>query len=129
MIGSTRLGRVGEAVGRWVYDQRFDLPLLDEPAAPSEGPYSQPHTKAWTSKIETFDAFVFVTPEYNHGISGALKNAIDFLYCKWNNKRRGFVGYDSSGRNACGGESAAGDGRAASRRRARPGRPVALHRF
>jgi NAD(P)H-dependent FMN reductase len=112
IIGSTRPGRVGEAVAQWVYDlagQRsdaqfdlvdirdFHLPLLDEPVPPSQGKYSQPHTKAWAAKIDAFDAFVFVTPEYNHGISGALKNALDFLYREWNNKAAGFVGYGSAG--------------------------------
>jgi NAD(P)H-dependent FMN reductase len=75
----------------------FDLPLLDEPVPPSMGQYSQPHTKAWAAKIDSFDGYVFVTPEYNHGISGALKNAIDFLYREWNNKAAGFVGYGSAG--------------------------------
>jgi NAD(P)H-dependent FMN reductase len=75
----------------------FDLPLLDEPVPPSMGQYSKPHTKAWAAKIESFDAFVFVTPEYNHGTSGALKNAIDYLYREWNNKAAGFVGYGSAG--------------------------------
>ena len=72
-------------------------PLLDEPVPPSMGQYSKPHTKAWAAKIASFDGFVFVTPEYNHGISGALKNAIDFLYAEWNNKAAGFVGYGSAG--------------------------------
>ena len=95
IIGSTRPGRVGEAVGRWVFQiagQRddakfelvdikdFNLPLLDEPVPPSMGKYSKPHTKVWAEKIGSFDAFVFVTPEYNHATSGALKNAIDFLF-------------------------------------------------
>ena len=112
IIGSTRPQRVGESVARWVLERAqrrddaecelvdirdFDLPLLDEPIPPSQGQYSKPHTKAWASKIATFDAFVFVTPEYNHGISGALKNAIDFLYAEWNNKSAGFVGYGSAG--------------------------------
>ena len=48
--------------------------------------YKNPHTKAWAAKIGTFDAFVFVTPEYNHSTSGALKNAIDFLFREWNDK-------------------------------------------
>ena len=60
------------------------------------GQYGQPHTKAWAAKIESFDAYVFVTPEYNHGTSGALKNAIDYLYREWNNKAAGFVGYGSA---------------------------------
>ncbi|MGH8728285.1 MAG: NADPH-dependent FMN reductase [Burkholderiales bacterium] len=112
IIGSTRPGRVGEGVARWVYEtaqQRndaefelvdikdFNLPLLDEPVPPSLGKYSKPHTKAWAAKIDSFDAYVFVTPEYNHGIAGALKNAIDFLYREWNNKAAGFVGYGSAG--------------------------------
>ena len=63
------------------------------PLPPSMGQYSQPHTKAWAAKIATFDAFVFVTPEYNHSTSGALKNAIDYLFREWNDKAAGFVGY------------------------------------
>ncbi|MBA3887487.1 MAG: NAD(P)H-dependent oxidoreductase, partial [Acidobacteria bacterium] len=54
------------------------------------------HTKRWAAKIASFDAFVFVTPEYNHSTSGALKNAIDFLYAEWNNKAAGFVSYGSA---------------------------------
>lgn len=110
ILGSTRPGRKGEAVAKWFHElavQRkdaefelvdlkdFDLPLLDEAVPPSMGKYSQEHTKRWSAKINSFDAFVFVTPEYNHGTSGALKNAIDFLYHEWNNKAAGFVGYGS----------------------------------
>jgi NAD(P)H-dependent FMN reductase len=51
----------------------------------------------WAAKIGSFDAFVFVTPEYNHAPSAALKNAIDFLYKEWNNKAAGFVGYGGAG--------------------------------
>jgi NAD(P)H-dependent FMN reductase len=112
ILGSTRPGRNGEAVAHWVHEfargrndaeyelvdiAEFDLPLLDEPVPPSQGKYSKPHTKAWAAKIASFDGFVFVTPEYNHGTSGALKNAIDFLYAEWNNKAAGFVSYGSSG--------------------------------
>ncbi len=75
----------------------FNLPLLDEPVPPSRHQYSKPHTKLWAQKIASFDGFVFVTPEYNHGTSGALKNAIDFVYAEWNNKAAGFVGYGSAG--------------------------------
>lgn len=112
IIGSTRPKRVGESVARWVYERAkqrsdaefelvdiadFKLPLLDEPIPPSQGKYSQPHTIAWAEKIAAFDAYVFVTPEYNHGTSGALKNALDFLYREWNNKAAGFVSYGSVG--------------------------------
>ena len=112
IIGSTRPGRNGEAVAKWVYEiakkrrdaefelvdiKDYELPLLDEPVPPSMGQYSRPHTKRWAAKIDSFDGFVFVTPEYNHGISGALKNAIDFLFAEWNNKAAGFVSYGSVG--------------------------------
>jgi NAD(P)H-dependent FMN reductase len=75
----------------------YNLPLLDEPIPPSMGQYTKEHTKIWATKIDSFDAYVFVTPEYNHGISGALKNAIDFLFKEWNNKVAGFVSYGSAG--------------------------------
>lgn len=112
IIGSTRPGRHGEAVARWVHnlavkrsDAEFEvvdlvdfrLPLLDEPMPASVGEYTLPHTRAWAAKIATSDAYVFVTPEYNHSVSGALKNAIDFLYAEWNNKAAGFVSYGSTG--------------------------------
>jgi NAD(P)H-dependent FMN reductase len=112
IVGSTRPGRKALDVANWVMEiaglrgdagfelvdiQDFNLPLLDEPVPPSLGQYSQPHTKAWAARIAPFDGFVFVTPEYNHGTSGALKNAIDFLYKEWNNKAAGFVGYGSAG--------------------------------
>jgi NAD(P)H-dependent FMN reductase len=69
-----------------------------KPGCPAAaGQYSQPHTLAWAEKIASFDGFVFVTPEYNHSTSGALKNAIDFLFAEWNNKAAGFVSYGSVG--------------------------------
>src|SRR3989449_7422825 len=61
------------------------------------GQYNKPHTKKWAARIEPFDGFVFVTPEYNHGISGAMKNAIDFLFREWNDKAAGFVSYGGAG--------------------------------
>lgn len=112
IVGSTRPGRKALDVAKWVEgiaSQRsdakfeivdiadFNLPLLDEPIPPSQGKYGKPHTIAWASKIAEFDGFIFVTPEYNHSTSGALKNAIDFIYAEWNNKAAGFVGYGSMG--------------------------------
>lgn len=108
ITGSTRPGRNNHAVANWVYDlakQRkdaevelvdisdYNLPLLNEPMPPSYGQYHHEHTKAWSGKIASFDAYVFVAPEYNHSVSGALKNAIDYLYREWNNKAAGFVSY------------------------------------
>jgi len=112
ITGSTRPNRKSPDVARWVLDlakargdaeyelvdiKDFELPLLDEPAPPSMGNYKQPHTQRWAAKIASLDAFVFVSPEYNHGITGALKNAIDFLFAEWNHKAAGFVSYGSAG--------------------------------
>jgi NAD(P)H-dependent FMN reductase len=111
IVGSTRPGRKAESVANWIVAkagnrrdmeleivdiERYNLPLLDEPIPPSQAKYSKAHTKAWAQKVASFDAFVFVTPEYNHGTSGALKNALDFVYGEWNNKAAGFVSYGAS---------------------------------
>src|SRR5947207_5962609 len=112
ITGSTRPNRKSPDVAKWVLEiarrrndaeyelvdiQDFELPLLDEPAPPSMGKYQQPHTKRWAAKIASQDAFVFVTPEYNHGIPAALKNAIDFLFAEWKHKAAGFVSYGGAG--------------------------------
>ena len=112
IIGSTRPGRVGETVGKWVYEQskgrsdaefelvdikEYDLPLLDEPKLAAVQDYSKDHTKKWSAKIAEFDGYIFVTPEYNHSTSAALKNALDFLYNEWTNKAAGFVSYGAIG--------------------------------
>src|SRR6195952_3911648 len=112
IIGSTRPGRGGDQVAKWVLDQAsqrgdadyelvdladFALPHLDEAVPASVGQYANDHTRAWADKIDSFDGFIFVTPEYNHSTSGALKNAIDFLFAEWNNKAAGFVSYGAVG--------------------------------
>lgn len=113
LIGSTRPRRRGESVGRWVHQVAserddatydlldladFDLPLYDEPVPPAMGqPPTHEHTKRWANAIASYDAFVIVTPEYNHSVPGALKNALDFLFAEWNDKAVGFVGYGSAG--------------------------------
>jgi len=112
VTGSTRPNRKSADVAKWVlriarergdaeYElvdvKDFELPLLDEPIPPIMGKYQQPHTKRWAAKIASLDAFVFVSPEYNHGIPAALKNAIDFLFAEWNDKAAGFVSYGGAG--------------------------------
>ena len=112
ILGSTRPGRRGEAVARWVYDiakkrsdaqfelvdlKDYALPLLDTPIPPAAGQPHPPHVVAWAEKVASLDAYVFVTPEYNHSTSGVLKNAIDYLFYEWANKAAGFVSYGSSG--------------------------------
>jgi NAD(P)H-dependent FMN reductase len=108
VLGSTRPGRRGEGVAKWVLGEAtkrpdadfelidlldYPLPHLDEPMPPSMGQYQNQHTKDWAATIAQFDGFIFVTPEYNHSTSGVLKNAIDFLYAEWKNKAMGVVSY------------------------------------
>jgi NAD(P)H-dependent FMN reductase len=113
VLGSTRPGRRAEAVASWFMDvgcahlqpcrghaslelldlADFDLPVLDEPKAAVFGDYAQVHTRRWAAAVEACDGFVFVTPEYNRSLPGALKNAIDYLFAEWNDKAAGFVGY------------------------------------
>ena len=71
----------------------FDLPLLDEVIPAGAKMYANDHTKAWGAKLEEFDAFIFVTPEYNHSISGSLKNALDSVATEFNHKVAGIVNY------------------------------------
>ncbi|MEV6242238.1 NADPH-dependent FMN reductase [Lentzea sp. NPDC051838] len=112
ILGSTRPGRRSEAVAQWVVnvansrsDASFelidlaevDLPLLDEPVPAIFGEYAHVHTRSWASTIASYDGFVFVTPEYNHSFSAALKNALDYLYAEWNDKAAGFVGLGGHG--------------------------------
>ena len=112
IVGSIRPGRKGLEVAQWVHSiasgrtsaeyelvdlMDYNLPLLDEAVPPVMGPGTKEHTKRWAAKIATFDGFVFVTPEYNHGPPASLKNAMDFLFKEWCNKAVGFVGYGGTG--------------------------------
>ncbi len=111
IVGSTRPGRNGKAVADWILEQAagreatyelvdladHPLPLLDEAIPASMHMYQNEHTKKWAETIAQYDGYVFVTPEYNHSTSGALKNAIDYIYSEWNDKAAAFVGYGSVG--------------------------------
>ena len=108
LIASTRPGRVGLPVGQWVYQRAIEfagfdvrlvdlaelaLPFLDEPKHPAQGNYVHDHTRAWSAIVDDADAFVFVFPEYNNGITAPLKNAIDFVSKEWAFKPVGLVSY------------------------------------
>ena len=114
IIGSTRPVRKGGGVGRWVHEvasrrgdadfelvdlRDFGLRLLEAEVVPSDagGEYADAATRAWSRAVASYDGFVFVTPEYNHGLPAALKNAVDVLWPEWGNKTVGFVGYGFDG--------------------------------
>ena len=77
----------------------YDLPLLSEPTVPgaANGVYECAQTQAWSATVTEFDGFVWVTPEYNHGVPAAMKNALDVLFGEWNHKAVGFVSYGADG--------------------------------
>ncbi|WML41174.1 NADPH-dependent FMN reductase [Neobacillus sp. OS1-2] len=106
ILGSTRQGRVSPQVGEWVKgiaDKRgdanyeivdiadFNLPFLGT----TDG--TEPGIAAWNQKLANLDGFVFIVQEYNHSITGALKNALDFAREAWNDKAAGIVSYGSTG--------------------------------
>lgn len=108
IVASTRPGRVGIHVANWfavevkkyhefkaeVLDLgKINLPLIDEPHHPKIRKYTKEHTKEWSRKIEEADAFVVITPEYNHFAPPALINAIDYLYEEWSYKPVGIISY------------------------------------
>lgn len=112
IISTTRSSRWGKVPADWIAtkikaDSRmnatvvdladFDLPLFDEMASNLWMPSSDPKAIAWQEEIAKYDGYVFVTAEYNHSISGALKNALDQAYLEWNHKPAAAVGYGGVG--------------------------------
>jgi NAD(P)H-dependent FMN reductase len=117
VVGSTRPGRQCDTVARWVHDAArgrtgdvgsveyavldladFELALLDEPVpAALSSAYAHERTRRWSRAVDRVDGYVFVTPEYNHGTTAALKNALDLLYVEWGDKAAGFVSYGLQG--------------------------------
>jgi NAD(P)H-dependent FMN reductase len=108
IIGSTRPGRIAPIIGKWAAEQaeafggfnvqvldlaEENLPFMDEPNHPRLKQYQYDHTKRWSAKVDACDAFVIVSPEYNHGMSAPLKNAIDFLHQEWILKPVAYVSY------------------------------------
>lgn len=114
VLGSTRPGRLGTEVAEWVAKQAaardgasydvldvadYDLDLLDDPVVPgaADRDYASASTRRWGGDVDEYDGFVFVTPEYNHGVPAALKNAFDVLGPEWRQKAVSFVAYGADG--------------------------------
>lgn len=115
IVGSVREGRLGRQVGEWVLDhvgehddngergvefslvdlKEFNVPILTSATVPSTAnkQYDHPAVTKWSEAIDGLDAYIFVTPEYNHGVPGAFKNAFDSLGLEWSGKAVGFVSY------------------------------------
>jgi len=113
IVGSTRQNRFSEKPAGWIFEEAkklegveaelldlrdYPMPFFDDPMSPSmaKGQYSNKVVKKWADKINDGDAFIIVSPEYNHGYSAVLKNALDVIYPEWNRKPVGFVAYGSA---------------------------------
>ena len=113
IVGSVREGRTAIKVANWVQQatselalkdiqteivdlKEWDLPLFAGSHPPATGIYDQPKQQDWADKIAQADGFIFISPEYNHGYSPALKNALDYLGKEWSGKSAAYVGYGST---------------------------------
>ncbi|MEK7478660.1 MAG: NAD(P)H-dependent oxidoreductase [Patescibacteria group bacterium] len=113
ILGSTRQNRFSEKPAQWIFEEAkklegvvaelldlrdYPMPFFDSPMSPSmaKGQYSNEVIKKWAEKINDGDAFIIVAPEYNHGYTAVLKNALDVIYTEWNRKPVGFVSYGSA---------------------------------
>lgn len=118
ITGSTRTPRVGTDIANWVHEvlksrpadalqispiaiAEFNLPIYDEPVMPAMVPhmkqFTKDHSKRWSDTIRSFDGYIFVIPEYNYGLAGGTKNAIDYLYNEWPGKPVAVISYGTKG--------------------------------
>ncbi|MDO8514200.1 MAG: NAD(P)H-dependent oxidoreductase [bacterium] len=116
ILGSTRPGRFSEKASAWIMEllknhtefdtevldlRDYPMPYYEEAGSPSQIKLGADHGKdvvnAWARKIEEADVYLIITPEYNHGYSAVLKNAMDYIYAPWNNKAVAFLSYGSVG--------------------------------
>jgi NAD(P)H-dependent FMN reductase len=113
IIGTTRQGRFSEKPAQWIYEEAkklngveaelldlrdYPMPFFESQTSPlmANGIYENEIIQKWAAKIKEGDAFIIVTPEYNHGYPAVLKNAMDVIYPEWNKKPVGFVSYGSA---------------------------------
>lgn len=113
IVGSTREARFSDKPASWIYQELqkiesadvelldlrdYSMPFYDSALTPGRmgGKYNNEAIQRWSGKIAEGDAFVIVTPEYNHGYTAVLKNALDVIGPEWSKKAVGFVGYGSA---------------------------------
>lgn len=117
IMSTTRATRFADKPAQWIHDlavargdmnvelvdlRDYPMPFFDEPASNAYVPSANEVAQRWQEKVGGFDGYIFVTAEYNHGISGVLKNALDYAYPEWARKPGACLGYGSvGGARAC----------------------------
>jgi NAD(P)H-dependent FMN reductase len=111
ILGSIREGRRSAPIAQWAFERAskrpgvtvelidlktWNLPMFDLAKFPSEGNYEDPLQQRWAETIARADAYLFIVAEYNHGITAALKNALDYLYAEWNRKPASFIAFGNA---------------------------------
>ncbi len=112
IITTTREGRFGDRPAKWVRDianargdadyeivdlRDFPMPFFDAPASPRFVPVTDATALQWGKTLSELDGYIFITAEYNHAVSGVLKNALDYLYAEAAKKPAAFVAYGAAG--------------------------------
>lgn len=112
IIGTTRASRFADMPAKWIMNlaqargdleielvdlRDYPMPFFDEPASNAYVPSANEVAQRWQRKVAEFDGYIFITAEYNHGISGVLKNALDYAYPEWARKPAACLGYGSVG--------------------------------
>jgi len=112
IMSSTRVSRFADIPAAWISDlarargdmeielvdlRDYPMPFFDEPASNAWVPSSNEVARDWQGRVAGFDAYIFVTAEYNRGLPAVLKNALDYAYPEWNRKPCACVGYGSVG--------------------------------
>jgi len=109
ILGSVRDGRKSEAVAKYIHQKVLDagytsvlvdfkelpLPFYNAPTVPVvyfKTGYPNENAQKWSDIARVADAFIIVSPEYNHGYPAVLKNALDWLYLEFEKKPFGLVG-------------------------------------
>lgn len=112
ILSTTRQNRFADQPANWLFEiakkrddaefeivdlRDYPMPFFDEPMSPAYAPPANPDAKRWAAKMAELDGYLFVTAEYNHSVTGALKNALDYAYREYNRKPATFLGYGASG--------------------------------
>lgn len=114
IVGTTRQNRQTSKLAKWVANTAaagekvtvtvldladYPMPIFEEPVSPRYNPHREIHPVAqrWLNDLQAADAYIVVTPEYNHSIPGVLKNAFDYIDWQLQRKPSAIVSHGTVG--------------------------------